>query len=122
MAEQKKDVDKIVSEDLIAQLKPTTVSWGGSMTFTGIGLYKKLKDRSDLEIIDTFDKKISDEEKKQQRRQALHADLFITGTNAVTEAGQLVNLDMIGNRIAALTFGPTWLLPDREQFYCARPE
>ena len=33
-------------------------------------------------------------------------DLFITGTNAVTEKGRLVNLDMIGNRVAAITFGP----------------
>jgi L-lactate utilization protein LutB len=96
IAEKKEDVPKIVLEDLIPQLKP--------------GLYKKLKDRPDFEILDTFDKKISDEEKKQRRRQALHSDLFITGTNAVTEAGQLVNLDMIGNRIAALTFGPRWVI------------
>ena len=100
------DVHKIVLEDLIPQLKPKTISWGGSMTFTGSGLYKKLKNKSDIEVWDTFDSKISDDEKSQLRRQALHADLFITGTNAVTEAGQLVNLDMIGNRIAALTFGP----------------
>jgi hypothetical protein len=80
------------------------------MTFTGSGLYKKLKDRSDIEVWDTFAGKISDDEKNQRRRQALHADLFITGTNAVTEAGQLVNLDMIGNRIAALTFGPRWVI------------
>jgi len=33
-------------------------------------------------------------------------DLFITGTNAVTETGKLVNLDMYGNRVAAITFGP----------------
>jgi len=32
--------------------------------------------------------------------------LLITGTNAVTETGMLVNLDMLGNRVAALTFGP----------------
>ena len=110
IAEQKKDADKIVLEDIIPQIKPKSVSWGGSMTFTGIGLYKKLKGRSDFEILDTFDKKISDEEKKQRRRQALLSDLFITGTNAVTEDGQLVNLDMIGNRIAALTFGPRWVI------------
>ena len=30
----------------------------------------------------------------------------ITGTNALTETGKLVNLDMIGNRVAAITFGP----------------
>ena len=74
------------------------------------GLYKKLKDSSDIEVWDTFAGKISDDEKNQRRRQALHADLFITGTNAVTEAGQLVNLDMIGNRVAALTFGPRWVI------------
>ena len=33
-------------------------------------------------------------------------DLFITGTNAVTETGELVNLDMYGNRVAGITFGP----------------
>jgi len=110
LAEKSEDSHKIVLEDLIPKLKPRTVSWGGSMTFTGTGLYEKLKARSDMEVWDTFEGKISDDEKKQRRRQALHADLFITGTNAVTEAGQLVNLDMIGNRIAALTFGPRWVI------------
>jgi len=33
-------------------------------------------------------------------------DLFITGTNAVTRSGELVNLDMIGNRVSGITFGP----------------
>ena len=42
----------------------------------------------------------------ERRRQALLVDLFITSTNAVTESGQLVNLDMIGNRIGGITFGP----------------
>ncbi|MBW2438546.1 MAG: LUD domain-containing protein, partial [Deltaproteobacteria bacterium] len=93
LAEKKEGVHRIVLEDIIPQLKPKTISWGGSMTFTGSGLYKKLKDRSDIEVWDTFADKISDNEKNQRRRQALHADLFITGTNAITEAGQLVNLD-----------------------------
>lgn len=110
LAQKRQDVSKIVLEDLIPQLKPQTVSWGGSMTFTGSGLYAQLKDKTDIEIWDTFDKKLSKDEKNQRRRQALHADLFITGTNAVTEAGQLVNLDMVGNRIAALTFGPRWVI------------
>ena len=110
LAEKSQDAHKIVLEDLIPQLKPQTISWGGSMTFTGSGLYEKLKNRTDIEVWDTFDSKISDDEKNQLRRQALHADLFISGTNAVTEAGQLVNLDMIGNQVAALTFGPRWVI------------
>ncbi len=110
LAPNKEDAYKIVLQDLIPRLKPKTISWGGSMTFIGTGLYTALKDQPAIEVWDTFAKKISGAEKEQRRRQALHADLFITGTNAVTEAGQLVNLDMIGNRIAALTFGPRWVI------------
>jgi magnesium transporter len=40
---------------------------------------------------------------------SLTAALFLSGSNAVTEAGQLVNLDMVGNRIGAITFGPTYV-------------
>jgi hypothetical protein len=42
----------------------------------------------------------------ERRRRALLVDLFITGTNAITECGKLVNLDMVGNRVAAIAFGP----------------
>ncbi|MGD9266992.1 MAG: LUD domain-containing protein, partial [Desulfobacterales bacterium] len=59
LAENEADANKIVLEDLISQLKPKTVSWGGSMTFTESGLYKQLKGKTDLEVWDTFDKKIS---------------------------------------------------------------
>lgn len=37
---------------------------------------------------------------------SLLADLFVTGTNALTRQGQLVNVDMVGNRVAGITFGP----------------
>jgi hypothetical protein len=33
-------------------------------------------------------------------------DCFFAGTNAITRDGQLVNLDMFGNRGGAITFGP----------------
>ena len=80
------------------------------MTFKATGLYKELKNIAEYKVLDTFDEKISLDEKNALRRQSLLVDLFITGTNAVTEAGQLVNLDMIGNRIGALTFGPKWVI------------
>jgi L-lactate utilization protein LutB len=110
LADNKEDAHKIVLEEIIPQLNPKTLSWGGSMTVIASGLYHHLKENSDLEIIDTVDSKIPNEEKIERRRQSLLVDLFITGTNAVTEAGQLVNLDMIGNRVGALTFGPKWVI------------
>lgn len=82
------------------------VGFGGSMTVVKSGLYQSLKEQPDLEVIDTIDPTVAPEEKVERRRQALLVDLFVTGTNAITEAGQLVNLDMIGNRVGALTFGP----------------
>jgi L-lactate utilization protein LutB len=110
LADNKDEAFKIVTEDIIPPLNARTISWGGSMTFKATGLYKDLKTNSNLEVLDTFDKKIPQEEKNELRRQALLVDLFITGTNAVTENGQLVNLDMIGNRVGALTFGPKWVI------------
>ena len=110
LANNKEDAHKIVLEEIIPKLNPRTLSWGGSMTVIASGLYHHLKENSDLEVLDTLDKKIPQDEMIERRRQSLLVDLFITGTNAVTEAGQLVNLDMIGNRVCALTFGPKWVI------------
>jgi len=110
LADNKDEAYKIVIEGIMPPLNAKTISWGGSMTFQATGLYKDLKSNSNLEVLDTFDKKIPPDQKNELRRQALLVDLFITGTNAVTETGQLVNLDMIGNRIGALTFGPKWVI------------
>jgi len=100
------EVHSIVMETLLPRIKPASISWGGSMTFVASGLYSELKESQSMTVLDTFDKGLSAEESMERRRQSLLVDLYITGTNAVTENGMLVNLDMIGNRIAALTFGP----------------
>jgi L-lactate utilization protein LutB len=111
LADDRQAACNIVLEDIIPKLKAKSISWGGSMTFLAAnGLYDRLKDNKEFEVLDTFDKSGSSEKMLERRRQALLVDLFITGTNAITETGQLVNLDMIGNRICALTFGPKWVI------------
>ena len=100
------DAKNIVLKDIIPRLGAKSVSWGGSMTFINTGLYEAIKNDKKMKVLDTFDKTISLEEGWERRRQSLLVDLFITGTNAVTESGILVNLDMIGNRIGGITFGP----------------
>ncbi len=96
----------IVMETIIPSENPHSVSWGGSMTHISTGLYNTLKDDGRFEILDTYARDLTPEESMERRRQSLMVDLFLTGTNAVTESGQLVNLDMIGNRVGAITFGP----------------
>ena len=100
------DAKTLVLETLVPKLAPQTISWGGSLTHIQTGIYAELKERQDINILDTYDKNLSPEQSYELRRQSLLVDLFITGTNAVTEKGRLVNLDMIGNRVAAITFGP----------------
>ena len=97
---------KIVIKEIISPTGAKSISWGGSMTFIATGLYEALKNDKKMHVIDTFDKTITREEGWERRRQSLLVDLFITGTNAVTESGMLVNLDMIGNRVGGITFGP----------------
>lgn len=106
VAENTDEAKSIVLEKIIPEIAPKSVSWGGSLTFVATGLYDVLKNNNDLNVLDTYDKTLSPEESLERRRQSLLVDLFITGSNAVTETGQLVNLDMIGNRVGALTFGP----------------
>ncbi len=100
------DARELIVNSLLPELKPTSVSFGGSITVVESGIYDALKNMGDLELIDTYDTSVSPDEKIERRRKSLLVDLYITGTNAVTEDGVLVNLDGVGNRVAAITFGP----------------
>ena len=106
VAADAKEAGKIVLEEILPKLAPKSVAWGGSTTFTATGLYEVLKNRKDLKIVDQYQKNLTPEQNIEIRRQELLVDLFFTGANAVTEDGQLVNLDGTGNRVAALAFGP----------------
>jgi len=106
LADNKDLAKKLAYDTLIPAIAPKTISWGGSVSFVATRLYEALKNDPRYTILDTYDKSLSPEASIQRRRESLLVDLFITGTNAVTEAGHLINLDMIGNRVAALTFGP----------------
>ncbi|MBW1703881.1 MAG: lactate utilization protein [Deltaproteobacteria bacterium] len=104
------DAREIVQKEIITRIDVKSVSWGGSMTFLDTGLYEAIRDSPNMEVLDTFDKSITGEKNLELRKRSLFVDLFITGTNAVTETGTLVNLDMIGNRVAGITFGPKYVV------------
>jgi L-lactate utilization protein LutB len=96
----------IILQEILPKTAAMTVSWGDSMTLHRTGVLDVLKRNPSFNILETFDNTLPRQEIIERRRQALLVDLFFTGTNAVTESGTLVNLDMLGNRIAAITFGP----------------
>lgn len=103
------DVDEaynIFKDDIYSRLEPKSLSYADSVTMHKTRVLDLVKRDNDIDFIDTFNPNDSWKEQIKNRKKALCVDLFITGTNAITEAGQLVNLDMIGNRVSALTFGP----------------
>ncbi|MDR2480184.1 MAG: lactate utilization protein [Treponema sp.] len=98
--------DPAEAADMTVSLIPKdhTVSWGGSITVTGMGIQERLA-REGYTLLDR-DKAPTPEERMEVMRKALLCDTFLTGTNAISEDGQLVNIDGNGNRVAAMIFGP----------------
>jgi len=69
-------------------------------------ILERLQSDPELEYFPKFEAGGSWETIWERCRQALHVDLYMSGTNALTETGILVNLDTWGNRAGALVFGP----------------
>lgn len=87
-----------------------SIGLGGSTTVKEIGLLDSIVSRDDITLFNQYEKGISMEENTNRRRQGMLTDLYVTGTNAITKDGKLVNADGSGNRVAALIFGPKKVL------------
>lgn len=85
--------------------KGASVGFGGSSTVKGLGVQKKASDLG-CELLDHNVPGLAADEKMKILRRQLTCDVFVSGTNAITLDGELVNVDGNGNRVAALTFGP----------------
>jgi len=85
--------------------KGATVGFGGSVTAEALSL-PALARTAGCKVLDHNAPGLADAEKLALRKQQLTCDIFISGSNALTLEGELVNVDGTGNRIAALTFGP----------------
>lgn len=75
------------------------VSWGGSVTLDQLDIKKEFSN-----VIDAT--AAPPEKMYEERRKTLTADVYLTSTNAITMEGELVNIDGVGNRVAAMCFGP----------------
>lgn len=82
-----------------------TVGIGGSWTLQELDLWNLLEERGNT-LYNHNKAGITPDEALSIRRKQLTCDVFLTGTNAVTLDGKLVNVDGAGNRVAAMIFGP----------------
>ncbi len=83
-----------------------TVSRCGSMSLVEMGLWEALGKKPGVQVIDPYAPGLSPEESAARRDQGLLADFMITSSNALTMDGKIVNLDGLGNRVAAMCYGP----------------
>lgn len=84
----------------------STVFRNGTMTGVGMGLWDAVAALPGVKLIDPYAQGLTPEQGLELRRKGLTADVMIAGSNAITMDGKLVNLDGMGNRVAAMTFGP----------------
>ncbi len=92
--------------------KGVTIARGDSISLEQVGVISELRKRNQNKIIDPFERDaegffLADTEQRQRMyREAFSSDVFLTGTNAITLDGKLVNTDATGNRVSAMIFGP----------------
>ena len=105
IAESRQQAGEIAWQ-IIDNIAPASIGIGDSITMRSTGITERVAADTRWKYIDGFDKNRPREENLKIRREALLSELFIVGANAVSADGKLFWLDMIGNRIAPISFGP----------------
>lgn len=100
-----KDTDDIIN--IIKELvdEKSLVACGGSMTLFETGIIDLLRSGR-YNFLDRYEENLSPQEMKEIFRKSFCADAYFTSTNAITEEGELYNVDGMGNRVAAMLYGP----------------
>lgn len=98
------DADSAVSYLMDNIGKDAKVGIGGSVTVSSLKIPEMLISRGNKVFFHWLES--TAEEMDEARRNASHADVYISSTNALTEEGQLVNTDGMGNRVTSMIFGP----------------
>lgn len=81
------------------------VAVGGSMTLSETGTLDLLRN-GDYNFLDRYEAGLTQEQIKEIYRKSFFADVFLSSSNALTEDGELYNVDGRGNRVAAMIYGP----------------
>lgn len=84
--------------------KGASVGWGGAMSAQQIGLIDAVRAGEYLAI--DRDRGQTPQERLAIMKQCLSGEVFLTGANAISLDGQMVNIDGTGNRVAAIAYGP----------------
>ncbi len=96
--ETAEEAKKYLSE----QIHDTTVAIGGSMTAEQMGLYEELSKNNKVHW---HWRKPIEGASNNILQDARQAEIYISSVNAISEQGDIVNIDGTGNRVSATIFG-----------------
>ena len=102
------DKDQARAKALELIPKGASVGWGGCASAEQIGLVDAVR-KGNYTAMDR-DTAATPQERVKIMKQCLGADVFLTGANALSLDGQMVNIDGNGNRVAAIVYGPDSVL------------
>lgn len=100
--EKKADIKETVRKMLFEGAK---ISSGGSVSLAESGVLNLIKGEEYC-YLDRLREGITPEEQQEIFRNIIGCDFYFCSSNAVTENGELVNVDGFSNRISAIAFGP----------------
>lgn len=101
-AERKEDVINIIES---ITKDGDTVAVGGSMSLFECGVIDFLRSGR-YNFIDRYKQGLSQKQIRDIFLSSFSADVYLASTNAITENGELYNVDGNGNRVAAMLYGP----------------
>ena len=102
------DREKALKKALELIPADATVGWGGATSAVQIGLMDAVRNGG-YSVYDR-DTCATMEDRVKMMKKCLTADVFLTGANAISLDGQMVNIDGNGNRVAAIVYGPDTIL------------
>jgi len=95
--------EDIVNELLNEISTEELVAIGGSFTVESLGLYDKLLEKGNNVL---WHWKVEPEKRQELFKEAIFSDVYLTSCNSLLEDGRILNIDGVGNRVAAMFFGP----------------
>jgi hypothetical protein len=95
--------DEVNQRVLSLVARNATVGIGDSTAARQLGIVEVLRENG-RKVLDPFEM-TSTEDRKRVQHEATMSDAFLTGTNAITQDGKLVNVDAVGNRVAGIVWG-----------------
>ena len=93
--------------DLLKNMIPenSIIGSGDSITLEQLGVFDYLRN-SNVIFYDKHKSNLTSTQKREIYLENFRADIFISGANAITEAGEIINIDGNGSRVAPMLYGP----------------